>query len=288
MVTNDRSTTATTATTAATAATAASTTTPTRAIVRGVAATFANALAAERPQSPIDVGRARAQHHAYVEALASLGIETVVLPPDDRCPDCCFVEDTCVIVGELALLTRPGAISRRPEVEAVGAAVGQFCRVVRMEGEATLDGGDCMLLGKTFYVGRSTRTNDAGIARLREVAATVGYDVVAVAVPTGVLHLKSVCSALTDELVLVVEGTLEGTLEGTRKATTFDRVRVLVTPSSEAHGVNVVRVNDAALVSADAPLTRALVERAGIRVVPVDASELRKADGALTCLSILF
>ncbi len=258
-----------------------------RAIVRGVPGSFARALAAAPADPPIDVGRARAQHDAYVEALGAIGVEALVLSPDDACPDCCFVEDTCVIAGEVALVTRPGAPSRRAEVEPVAATVGRFRRIARMDAcepgsaspDATLDGGDCLRLGRTFYVGRSARTNDAGIARLRAVVAPEGYDVVPVEMPAGVLHLKSVCSALSDDVVLVAEATLP--------PTTFGAARVIITPQSEPHAANVVAVSGAVLVSADAPRTRVLVERSGARVVPVDTSELRKADGALTCLSVL-
>jgi len=253
------------------------------AITRGVAASFANALAARRPDPPIDLARARFQHRAYVEALGKLGFRTVELPADDACPDCCFVEDTCVIAGELALVTRPGASSRRAEVEAVAAAVSLHRRVFHMEAPATLDGGDVLLLGRTFHVGRSSRTNDAGIARLREVVASQGFQVVPITLPTGILHLKSVCSALADDLVLVAAGALP--------ASTFGGLRSIVAPASEGHAANVVRSRlagrGAALVSSDAPHTRALIEGAGLRVVLVDTSELRKADGALTCLSIL-
>lgn len=250
------------------------------AITRAVASSFANALSARPPDPPIDVGRAREQHGAYVAALGRLGLETVVLDADDACPDCCFVEDACVVVGDAALATRPGAATRRAEVEAVAAAVARHRRVERMEAPATLDGGDCLLLGLTFYVGRSARTNDAGIARLREVATPRGFEVVAVPMPPSVLHLKTVCSPLADDVVLLAEGTLP--------RSTFGRARVLLVPSSEAHAANVLAANGGVLVAHDAPATRELLETYGGRpVIPVDTSEMRKADGALTCLSVL-
>src|SRR5262245_19745426 len=244
------------------------------ALVRGVPATFDRAIASAPAR--IDVERARAQHAAYVAALASLGVEIRALPADDACPDCCFVEDTAVAAGGRILLCRPAPASRKPEVDAVAAAlVGRDAH--RAEAPATIEGGDCMRLGKAIYVGRSARTNDAGIARLGEVFG--GFDVRPVELPPGVLHLKSVCSPVGDDLVLLAPGTLP--------PQTFAGARVLVVPEGEAHAANAVAHAGAAIVAAGAPRARELVERAGFRTVAVDTSELRKADGALTCLSVL-
>lgn len=251
----------------------------THALVREVATSFSHALAMVRPEEPIDVARARAQHRSYVEAIGSLGVETIVLPADDACPDCCFVEDACVIAGEVAVVTRPGAESRRAEVESVAAVVARHRLLARIEEPGTLDGGDCMLVGRTFYVGRSKRTNDVGIAALRAIVAPLGFDVVSIALPDSVLHLKSVCSPVGDGNVLVIEGALPGI--------DFEDARTIAIPASEPQGANVVFANGTALVAADAPRTIALVDRLGVRVVPVDTSEMRKADGALTCLSIV-
>lgn len=248
------------------------------AIVRGVPPSFPRALSAAPPDSPIDVAIARAQHAAYVAALVAAGLEVVAVATDDDCPDCCFVEDTAVLVGDAALITRPGAPSRRAEVEPVAAALRGRAEIVRMEAPATLDGGDCLLVGRTFYVGRSGRTNPAGIDRLAEVAGPRGYRVVPLAMPAGILHLKSVCSPLGDA-VLVAEGTLP--------PSTFAGARVLVVPAGEAHAANAVATGGAALVAAGAPTAQALIESTGLRALPVDTAELRKADGALTCLSIV-
>lgn len=231
-----------------------------------------------RPEAPIDVRRAQRQHADYVQALSRLGLRVIELEADERCPDCCFVEDTCVMVGDRALLTRPGAESRRGEVDAVGAAIRAHREVAVMQAPATLDGGDCMRVGRTLFVGRSSRTNDEGVALLRTLADAEGCAVVPLALPSHVLHLKSVCSSLGD-IVLLAEGTLT--------PSAFANARVVLTPSTEPHGANLVFVNGRALVAADAPRTRSIVEGLGVEVVTVDTSELRKADGALTCLSIL-
>lgn len=249
------------------------------AIVRSVPASFAHALRAEPPEPPIDVARARAQHADYVRALAAAGVEVVAVAADEACPDCCFIEDVAVLLGDVALVTCPGAPSRRGEVDPVAAALATRLEVVRMSAPATLDGGDCLRIGSTIYVGRSSRSNREGIARLAEEAGARGLAVVPVDMPPGVLHLKSVCSPLGEDTVLVAEGGIP--------PATFAGARVLVAPAAERHAANAVVVGGIALVAAGAPATHALVDAAGLSPVPVDTSELRKADGALTCLSIV-
>jgi dimethylargininase len=142
--------------------------------VRSVPACL-SALSASPPDPPIDAANARRQHAQYVSALGSLGVEVVALSADDACPDCCFVEDTVVVAGDVALITRPGAPSRRGEVEAIADALSVRVEVKRMKAPATLDGGDCLRVGRTIYVGLSARTNEEGVACLRDVFGPLGY-----------------------------------------------------------------------------------------------------------------
>ena len=249
------------------------------AIVRSVPASFADALCAEPPDPPIDVAQARAQHADYVRAIEAAGADVVAVAADEACPDCCFVEDVAVLLGDAALVTCPGAPSRRGEVDPVAAALAARMDVVRMAAPATLDGGDCLLLGSTIYVGRSSRSNSEGIARLAAEARAHGLTVVPVDMPPGVLHFKSFCSPLGDDTVLVAEGAIS--------PATFTGARVLLAPAAERHAGNAVVVGSTVLVAAGAPATQALVAAAGFTAVPVDTSEMRKADGALTCLSIV-
>ena len=248
------------------------------ALVRGVPATFDRALAARPPPLPIDVARARAQHASYVAAFRSLGVAVVEIPADDAFPDCPFVEDTAVAARGAAVLARTGAPSRRGEVHAVAPHLAARVDVFAMDAPATLDGGDCLRSGDTLYVGLSARTNAAGVARLAEVFVPRGVAVRTVGLPPGALHLKSVCSPLGDDAVLVAAGTLS---HGTFRA------REIEVPAAEARAANAVVCPSGALVAAGCPRTLALVEAAGLRAIPVDMSELAKADGALTCLSIL-
>lgn len=248
-------------------------------IVRQVPSSFASALCAELPAEPIDVERARAQHADYVSGLRWLGVDDIVeLPADDAMPDCCFVEDTAVVAHGIALIARPGAPSRRAETAAVRAALASRVDVHDMAGPATLDGGDCLLLGDRLYIGRSGRTNADGIARAREVFARVGVSVIEVAV-TGALHLKSVCSPLGDDTIVTARGTLP--------PDAFAGVRVLEITRSDCAAANLVAHGSRALVAAGHPAAADQIAAAGWEIRAIDTSEMRKADGALTCLSVL-
>lgn len=244
-----------------------------RALLRGIPDSFPRALAAHAPASPIDVALARAQHRAYRAALEAMGLEVTVLPADEALPDCCFIEDTAVVAGGAALITRPGAPSRRNETAATEAALAGL-RLRKMEAPATLDGGDVMRVGKTFFVGRSARTNADGFAAL--AAAFPDHRVQAVELPPGVLHLKCVCSPLGDGRVLLAERTVE--LPG---------VEVVPIPWEERDAANVVSVGRHAVAPAEFPRALEVLSRAGFTVHPVPTTEVRKADGALTCQSIV-
>ncbi|MDQ3370758.1 MAG: arginine deiminase family protein [Myxococcota bacterium] len=249
------------------------------AFTRGVPASFADALCATPAAVPISVELARQQHAAYRAALVELGVVVTEVAIADELPDSCFVEDTAVVAPGVALVTRPGAVSRRPETAAMAAALAGQLDVSHMVAPATLDGGDCMRVGSTVYVGRSARTNAAGIARLAEVFEPRGVRVVPIAMPAGVLHLKCVCAPLGDERITLADGTIP------RDA--FGDVHVVAIPAEERYGANVVAIGAHVLVADGFPRTHAALTAAGFRVVPLATTEFRKADGALTCLSIV-
>lgn len=246
-----------------------------RAVIRAVSSRFADALAAH-PQ-PIDVALARTQHAAYRAALEACGATIIQIAEDARFPDCCFVEDTAVVVGGRALITRPGAESRRGETVAIEETLRDAgLDIAQMFEPATLDGGDCLRLGSTIFVGKSARTNAEGIAAL--AAAFPDLEIIPLDLPPDVLHLKCVVSPLDHERVLLAEGTLDSSL--------FPDV-VLV-PAAELYAANCVAIGDHAIVADGFPATRAALERAGFTVHLVPTSEVRKADGSLTCQSIVF
>lgn len=249
------------------------------ALMRGVPPTLADCELTFQLREPIDLALAVSQHARYGELLRSLGLEVVELPADPALPDCCFVEDVAVVLDEVALLTMPGAASRRSEIAAVGEALARFRSLERTALPATLEGGDVLRVGRTLFVGRSARTNEAGIARLAAVAEPLGYRVRPVAV-TGCLHLKSAVTALDDERLLANPGWLD--------MSPFVGKGVVPVDPDEPGAANVLRVGGFVIAHAGFPRTLDRIAALGYAVRPLDVSEFLKAEAALTCKSLLF
>lgn len=244
-------------------------------LVREVPASFDRCLRSD--PAPIDVTEARRQHAAYVEALRAAGCAVTILPADESCPDCCFVEDAAVVLGSHALATCIGAPSRRAESGPVAAALAtQGLTTYLMSAPATLDGGDVLRAGGVLFVGLSGRTNAAGVARLTEAARLDGLEVRTVPVAAG-LHLKSACSLAAPDLLVHLAGLDPGP---------FRAAGLRCLAVAEPAGANALRLGDVLLVSAAAPRTAELLAREGIAVRAVAVGEFHKGDGALTCLSI--
>jgi dimethylargininase len=232
-----------------------------------------------REREPIDREAAARQHRGYREALRECGARVVTLPPAEEFPDSVFVEDTAVVLEELAVLTRPGVGSRRGEVSLIEPEVARLRGVARVEPPATLEGGDVLRLGRTLYVGLSPRTNAEGAAALRRLVAPHGYEVLTVE-PRGCLHLKSGCSALDDGAVLVNPGWVD--------PANFRGREVLAVDAAEPWAANVLSVAGRVCVGAAFPRTAEMLAARGRDVRAVEVSEFAKAEGALTCLSLLF
>lgn len=233
----------------------------------------------EHDDGPLDRGAAVVQHAAYAQVLRDLGVVVRVLPGAADLPDCCFTEDTAVVLGRHALATRPGAPSRRAEVPAVAQALAEAgCIVHRMGAPATLEGGDVLRVGDTLLVGRSLRSNDAGIAALAQVAALEGIAVRAVDLP-GQMHLKGAVTLAAADVAVVDPALLDpGVVAGWG---------LQVVEAPETVGANVLALGDGlVLVPAEAPRTAALLQARGLQVVPVPGAEIHRADGRLTCLSL--
>jgi dimethylargininase len=194
-------------------------------------------------------------------------------------PDAVFVEDVALVLDEVAVMTHPGAASRRNEVDSVAAALRTFRPVQLIDGEATIDGGDVLRVDRTLFVGQGARTNAAGIARLRDIAGPLGYRVQAV--PThGCLHLKSAATLVADGTLLVQPEWVD--------VAVFEGLRQVSVDPDEEHAANALRVGAAVVHPACFPQTRQRLQDAGVNVVAVDLSELQKAEGATTCCSIVF
>lgn len=232
-------------------------------------------------RSPLDPERAAEQHAGYRRALEELGCRLVELTRLPDHPDAVFVEDPALVLEDLALLLRPGAPSRRGEVDSVGEALAPFRRCERLQApdEATLEGGDVVRLEDTLLVGWSSRTNHAGLRALAHGVLREGLRVKAVEV-RGCLHLKTACTALDPETLLA-----HGPWVDLHRV---PEARVLQVPEGEATGANVLRVGETLLVAAHAPRTAELLDREGYRVRPVEIDELAKAEAGLTCMSLVF
>jgi len=246
------------------------------ALVRRPGARLAEGLVTHIERQPVDVGLAAEQWQQYVATLAANGWETVEVAPADDFPDSVFVEDTVVVFADLAVLTRPGAPSRRAEVDAVAGTVRRLgLRVVTIEPPATLDGGDVLKVGDVAYVGRGGRTNDDGIRQLAAHVAPYGIRVVQVDV-SRVLHLKSAVTALPD-----------GTVVGHPPLVDDPGVFSDFLAVPEESGSHVVLLDDSRLLmAADAPETAELFRMRGYEPVCVDISEFQKLEGCVTCLSV--
>ena len=249
------------------------------AITRRVSPSLADCELSFVARDAIDPERAQAQHREYCRALAAAGCSVVELAPEFDMPDAVFVEDTAVVVDELAVLTRPGAPSRRGEGATVAPVLERFRRLAAIQAPGTLDGGDVLRIGRTLYVGESARSNAEGRAQLAALLAPHGYRVQGVAT-RGCLHLKSAATLLADDLLLVQPRWVD--------AGAFAGCRVIEVDPDEEHAANALRIGEAVVYPQCFPRTRARLEQAGLRVLAVDVSELQKAEGAVTCCSIVF
>lgn len=255
-----------------------------RAIVRQPTAALATACELTHvARVPLDFARIEAQHADYVATLRGAGCEVLVLPPLPRYPDSVFVEDAVVVIGDLAILTRPGAASRREEPAHLHAALVSFgLGIASLAAPATLEGGDVLRIGPRLYVGQGTRTNRDGIARLAALVEPLGCHVVAV--PLGPsLHLKTAVTALDDHTLLANRAWID--------TGPFGGLRVIDVDPAEGFAANVLRLGDTLVVNAAFPATRRRVEAfargCGLDVRAVDVGEFGKAEAGLTCLGII-
>jgi dimethylargininase len=227
----------------------------------------------------IDVGLAERQHLAYERCLADLGCVVTSLPPEPGLPDSVFVEDTAIVLDELAVITRPGAVSRRPETASVAAALAPWRPVFYLGSQGTLDGGDVLVMGRRIFVGRSLRSDSAGCGQLRDLLAPRGYTVVPVAM-RGCLHLKSAATAVAADRLVVNPEWVD--------ASVFAGLGIINVDPAEPHAANALRIGDSVVFPAAFERTRRRLEGAGIGVVTVEVSELARAEGAVTCCSLVF
>jgi dimethylargininase len=252
---------------------------PLTAITRAVSPSMNQCELAFVERQDIDIAKAVAQHAQYEACLRSLGIAVVSLPAIPDYPDAVFVEDPAIVLDEVAIMTRMGAESRRGESESLAEAVTRFRPLRWIAGPGTLEGGDVVRIGRKLFVGKSARSNAAGVAQLARELAPFGYPVRSVDMQN-CLHLKSACTYLGRDTILANREWVD--------LRPFTECRVIEVAPSEPAAADVLAIGDRIIIPASFPETAALLDRAGWRVLPIDVSELQKAEAGVTCMSLVF
>lgn len=229
-------------------------------------------------RSAIDINKAREQHNKYIKALTSLGCRVIELPEEPALADSVFVEDTAFILPEVAVITRPGADSRKPETETVSQALSPYRTLIRVKEPATVDGGDVLILGKKIFVGLSTRTNAPAIGQIGGLLDQYGYSVKGIEMQA-CLHLKSAITRIDDSTLLINGAWVDPAL--------FNEYDLIEIDASEPNAANCLPMNGKIIYPSTFPKTREKLERLGHIIYPVDIEEIAKAEGAVTCCSLI-
>jgi dimethylargininase len=249
------------------------------AVTREISPAIVRCELTHQPRVPIDLATAQMQHARYQQCLVAAGCTVERLRTTPDLADSVFVEDIAVVFPELAIVTRPGALSRRRETPVVAKALKKYRPLQRIQPPATLDGGDVLVLGRRVFVGHSRRTNATGIEQLRRILEPRGYTVASVPVEK-CLHLKSAATAVSDETVLVNRDWVP--------TDAFCGLTFVDVDREEPWAANALRLNGELIYSAAYPRTLARLEAHGFRVRTVELGELAKAEGAVTCCSLVF
>jgi len=226
----------------------------------------------------IDVDLALQQHRQYQSILSSFGCEVVIVPTEYGLSDSVFIEDTAIVLDEIAVMCRPGAESRRAELAGVRDVLQRYRRLASIQLPGTLDGGDLLRIGKVIYAGLSTRSNESGIEQLGNVVSDYGYTVVTVET-TRCLHLKSAVSEIAADTLLINPDWIN--------KSAFEHYKLIDIDKEEPHAANALRVGSGVIYPSSFPRTIDRLDQLNINVTPVDLSELQKAEGAVTCCSLI-
>jgi len=248
------------------------------AITRKISPRFNECELTHIERTPIDMNVARTQHDAYVHTLVELGCQVIELPEEPDLPDSVFVEDTAFILPEVAVITHPGADSRKPEVESIIPALSSYRPLVHVTEPATVDGGDVLVAGKQIFIGMSTRSNPESVAQLNALLDNFGYTVRGVEM-TDCLHLKTAVTRVDDKTLLINKNWVD--------AANFPGFDLIEVDASEPFAANCLPVRGKIIYPTTFPKTRKKLEDKGYSIAPVDLSELAKAEGAVTCCSLI-
>jgi dimethylargininase len=248
------------------------------AITREISPRFNECEITHIERTPIDLDIARTQHHEYLNTLKKLGCNVIELPSETDLPDSVFVEDTAFILPEAAVITRPGADSRKPETESIIQALSPHVKLIHVREPATVDGGDVLVLGKNIYIGLSSRSNQTAIDQLNELLREYGYTVTGVKMHD-CLHLKSAVTRVDEKTLLINKSWVD-----THPFENFDWIEV---DPVEPFATNCLPIGESIVFPTSFPKTRAKLENKGYKIVTVDVDELAKAEGAVTCCSLI-
>ena len=246
------------------------------AVVRAVPDSYSRCIRTNVEE--IDVELARDQHAEYCKTLQKLRLSPIWVEADNTLPDSCFVEDTAVVLGEKAVICNMSVESRAREVIEVAEVLRKLKQICHIRSPATIDGGDVLKIKDRVFIGLSARTNANAVDQIKEILRDSNLEVIPVKIGK-VLHLKSACTYLGNDYVILSKGCFDETvLSGLNK---------IVVPKEEEYAADCLAVNGTVLMAKGYPRTRTLIEREGFPVEELDVSEFRKGDGALTCLSII-
>jgi dimethylargininase len=248
------------------------------AITRKVSPRFNECEITHIDRVPINIDVARAQHDEYVHVLAKVGCQVIELPEEPDLPDSVFVEDTAFILPEVAVITRPGADSRKPETESIIRALAPYRPLVHVTEPASVDGGDVLVLINNIYVGLSTRSNPHAVEQLNGSLGKFGYTVIGIEL-TDCLHLKTAVTRVDDKTLLINKSWVD--------ASHFNGFDLIEVDASEPFAANCLPVNGHILYPTAFPVTQHKLEQKGYSVVNVNLDELAKAEGAVTCCSLI-
>ena len=248
------------------------------AITRDVSPRFNECELTHIDRTPIDVIVARSQHHGYVQAIKEIGLAVLELPAEPDLPDSVFVEDTAVVLPEVALITNPGADSRKPETKSITQALSPYRELVFIESPGSLDGGDVLVLGKRIFVGLSTRSNVAAVEQMNQLLGTYGYKTQGVEMHD-CLHLKTAVTSVDDTTLLINRKWVD--------VENFEGFKYIDVDESEPFAGNCLPLGDSLIFPVTFPKTEARLTERGYKIRPVVVDELAKAEGAVTCCSLI-
>jgi dimethylargininase len=248
------------------------------AITREVSSRFNECEITHIDRTPIDVNMARREHHEYINVLKHLGCQVIELPEETDLPDSVFVEDTAFILDEAAVITRPGADSRKPETASIAQALSPYRTLLHITEPGTVDGGDVLVLGKDIYIGISTRSNNAAIQQMQELLKPYGYKVTGVQMHD-CLHLKTAVTRVDEKTLLINPDWVD-----TFHFKDFDWVEV---NPAEPFAANCLPVGGQVIYPTAFPKTQMKLEQKGFKIAAVNVAELAKAEGAVTCCSLI-